>query len=230
MIFSDRLPYVLVTRPPEQANATAARLRAEGWCAPLVAPVLRIEPVAWELPQEAPVAVVITSGNAVPALALLPRAWPVYAVGTATAAAVRAMGFDTVHDAAGDMVALGSLIRRTLTPEAGTLLYLSGATITTDPSAILPAYHVVRRIVYAATPLTRLPEGAEAASCALLYSPRSAALFANLFPHRDLTPVCLSPSVARAAGTGWRDLRIAQHPDEEHLFAALRNHLVRPDT
>ncbi len=221
-------PRVLLTRPRAQAEATAARLRAEGWCDPVVAPVLVIDPVPWDRPETPPAAIVLTSANAAHALRTLPRTWPVYAVGTATAAAAHALGFDNVQDADGDVVALGALIRTHTPPGAGALLHLSGDTIAADPATALPAYRIIRRVVYRTTPATALPEGVAGVTAALLYSARSATLFATLFPHRNLTLACLSPAVAHAAGPGWRDIVTARNPNETDLLRTLEQRLQYP--
>jgi uroporphyrinogen-III synthase len=63
---------VLVTRPEPDNEATAAVLRARG-LEVLLSPVLRFEAVAFEIdPDERYGAVVVTSGNALRALAAHP--------------------------------------------------------------------------------------------------------------------------------------------------------------
>src|SRR5947209_250139 len=59
---------LLVTRPEPDGERTAAALRARGHEVTL-APLLRIEPVAFDLPQQSFAAVVLTSANAARALA-----------------------------------------------------------------------------------------------------------------------------------------------------------------
>jgi hypothetical protein len=76
---------LLVTRPEPDAERTAAVLRARGHDV-VVAPVLRIEPVAAEFSRGPFAGVIMTSANAAQAIAAHPRlgeltALPVFAVG-----------------------------------------------------------------------------------------------------------------------------------------------------
>ncbi|HEX8374478.1 MAG TPA: uroporphyrinogen-III synthase, partial [Geminicoccaceae bacterium] len=86
---------VLVLRPEPGAGETAARARALG-LDPVVAPLFRIEKVAWEAPAEESFdALLLTSANAARCAGAAPRK-PCYAVGEATAEAARSAGFDVV--------------------------------------------------------------------------------------------------------------------------------------
>src|SRR5512136_604668 len=88
---------VLVTRPEPGARDTAERLRALGFV-PVMAPALCIKPVAAALGDLAEIqAVVVPSGNALPALPAELRGITVLAVGDATAARARDAGFRDVR-------------------------------------------------------------------------------------------------------------------------------------
>ena len=106
---------LLVTRPQDDGERTAARLRARGHHVTL-APLLRVEAVEFELPREPLSAVVITSANAARAIARHPRrdalvALPAFTVGRHTAEAARAAGFRAVACADGDKDDLAALLR-----------------------------------------------------------------------------------------------------------------------
>lgn len=95
---------VLVIRPEPDATRTANRLDAAGHAA-LVAPVLATEFLDPALPDDAAL-IVLTSGNAVRALARRPDLGRLtdlatVAVGAATAAAAREVGFTSVVSAEG---------------------------------------------------------------------------------------------------------------------------------
>src|SRR5580698_11135853 len=98
---------VLVTRPHPDDEATAASLRAKGFEV-LLAPMLRLEPVAFNDDTDARYgAVIVTSANALRGIAqhlaghrLLKL--PLFAVGEHTAAAARRAGFTNVIPANGD--------------------------------------------------------------------------------------------------------------------------------
>jgi uroporphyrinogen-III synthase len=218
---------LLVTRPQPAAGASAARLTAMGHdvqVSPLLAPVA----VDWTPPDEPPRALLLTSASAV-RLGNLPVAWrtiPVFAVGSATAAAATAAGWSDVRDARGDVAAaLALAVRSSMTR----LLHLAGADRT--EVAVPPELTVDVATVYAARPAALSAEaaaalGAGAIDAVLLYSPRTAALFtaqadAAAIDRARVALAALSPAVAAAAGGGWRDIAVAADPHEDALFAAL---------
>src|SRR4051794_7675359 len=107
---------ILVTRPQPDNAATVAALRAKGFEA-LPAPVLRFEPVAFDLDEAdaSCAAVVVTSASALRAIegkAAVARlsALPLFAVGERTAQAARDAGFGNVISADGDATALRDLL------------------------------------------------------------------------------------------------------------------------
>ena len=82
---------LLVTRPEPDNERTAAALRVRGYDV-MLAPLLRVEPVAGEFGAGPWAAVLITSANGARAMAVHPRraelaALPVLAVGAGSAAA-----------------------------------------------------------------------------------------------------------------------------------------------
>ena len=96
-----------------------------------LAPLLRVEPVDFELPREALSAVVMTSANAAHAIARHPRrealvALRVFTVGRHTAEAARAAGFRAVESADGDKDDLVALISARYGERSAPLLYLAG--------------------------------------------------------------------------------------------------------
>lgn len=225
---------LLITRPAAQAQATAAQLA--GAALPVwLAPLLTISACAWELPQDAVQAVLLTSANAVPALAAsaLARDLPVYCVGHHTADAARRAGFTRVESAGGAADDLVALVLQRCQVAGGVLLHLCGDVVTGQLPARLSAagFWFEARIVYQAHAASHLPADVLAALQAgqidhvLLYSPRAAAIFARLAVGQlwpaQLTLICLSPAVARAAGPGWRGIKIASHPDEKSLLETL---------
>src|SRR5512135_2434480 len=97
---------LVVTRPQADGERTAAALRARGHDV-LVAPLLRVEPVAADLSGTWG-AVIITSANAPGAIAGNPAckvmfSLPLFAVGRRSADAARQAGFPNVSSAGGDV-------------------------------------------------------------------------------------------------------------------------------
>ena len=228
---------VLVTRPREQAGATAEALAAMGHEA-LVDPVLRVEPLP--LPELAPgtiTAVVVTSANAARRLPAALRAVPVFAVGAATAAAARAAGAADVRAGDGDGRALAGLVGRTVGPGAGTILHLAGTEVRPGLEEELRAAGYAYRQVpaYRAVPCPTLGEATRAAlaegrlGAALFFSPRTAAVWRSLVgaagvrtPLVRVVAACLSEAVAaELAGLTLRAVRIASRPDQAALLRCL---------
>lgn len=228
---------VLVTRPREQAADTARLLEAMGHEA-LLDPVLEIRRLPPSpLPLEDVAAIVVTSVNAAPALAGLPAGLPVFAVGTATAEAVRAAGRPEVRVAAGDGIDLARLVRQSLPAGAGAILHLAGRHVREGLEAGLTGagYQYRSAVVYEAMPVTMMaPEVASALAArrvgaVLLYSPRSAEVWAQRIEAAGLAGMlggtlaaCLSEAVAApVARLPLRSVRVATSRDQNALLRCL---------
>jgi uroporphyrinogen-III synthase len=230
---------LLVTRPQEDGERTAAALRARGH-AVMLAPLLRIQSVAAELGAGPFAAVLTTSANAARAVATHARIdelrpIPLYTVGARSAEAARAAGFTTVRSADGDAHDLIGLVARDLAGATKPLLYLAGEDRSVDLAAELGRHGLTVRtaIVYRAAAPERFPLEAEQAigngelDGVLHYSRRSAAAFvrcAGATGLREralgLTHFCLSAQVAAPlAEAGAADIRIALRPGEDALLA-----------
>ena len=226
---------VLVTRPRQQAAATADLLRRRGH-EPLVDPVLVIEPVPLPpLDVDGLAAAVVTSANAVPVLAETLRGLPLYAVGTATSAAARAAGWPVAGTAAGDGAALARLLTAEL--RSGRILHLGGEDTAPGLAAGLAGSGLTldHRVAYRAVavpglpPMTREVLEAHRLDAVLLMSPRTARIWcglvgdAGLAAHvAPLVAACLSEAVADAARVlPWRQRRVALSRDQTALVDSL---------
>ena len=228
---------VLITRPRADAEQLARRLEARGHDV-LVAPMLTIEPIAGAMPDLGGIqALVLTSAKAVPALAGGDPGRPVFVVGEATARAARAAGCRDVRTGAGDAARLARLILGQCRPDGGALLHLAGAEVRPELAEILGAagFEVRRRAVYRAVAADRLPARAvvairgRAVDAVLLFSARSAAIFADLVARHGLAgclgrseAICLSAAVAAACGRlSWARLRVATQPTVDMILRQL---------
>lgn len=226
---------VLVTRPAAQAQATAELLRRHGH-EPLVDPILTILPVPLPpLVAGGYRALLVTSVNTVPALPDSLRLLPLYAVGRATAAALRAAGWRIAGEAAGDGRSLAALVAAALPP--GPLLHPGGEDRAPALAEGLAAagFTVDQPTAYRAVAATTLPAAtreallAGALDAVLLASPRSASIWCSLVRAaglgqgtRRLMAACISDAVAQAAGSlAWRAVRIAVSRDQTALVASL---------
>ena len=232
----------LVTRPADEAERTAASLRALGHEA-LIAPVLRIEAINDAQIGDGPwSAVLMTSGNAARALAEHPQrlalvGLPTFAVGAQTTKAARDAGFADVVSADGDGADLARLVMARLRARTAPLLYLAGSDRARDLAgdllqAGLPVETVV---VYRAVAARELPaDAAEAVRAGAIdgvlhYSRRSASIFADCVKAsglveavRPLAHCCLSQRAAEPLREiGLSDIRVAARPDEVALLALI---------
>lgn len=229
---------VLVVRPQADAERSARRLAARGHEA-VVAPVLRIDGTGEAPPPGTFQAVLLTSANAVPALASIAgrvRDAPIFAVGERTASAAAEAGFEKVWAADGDAASLCALIAQSVPPQTR-LLHIVGRDRKPEPGASLAeaGFAVSVWTAYAAVAADRLPSTAEGAlregrlDAAIHYSRRSAGVLLDLAgaagvrePLLALAHACLSADAAaplRDAGAG--HVSIADRPDEDALLAAL---------
>lgn len=132
------------------------------------------------------------------------------------------------------MNGLAAFIRDTLRPEAGPILYLSGAETAGDLAAQLTAagFACVRVVLYDAAPAETLGAVEDALrqgalDAVLLYSPRSAKIWRGLVEAAGLhaqaarvNHLCLSRNVAAALPEGWK-AAIAASPDEAAILRLL---------
>lgn len=216
MTEATRRPRLLVTRPAEDAEPLAARLRAAGFDA-------SIEPMLDIVQRDGPAldldgvqALLFTSANGVRSYARRTGRFdrPAYAVGDATAAAARAVGFRHVESASGDVYALAALVRARCLPGAGALLHVAGSKLAGDLAGMLTdaGFAVRREALYDAVPSARLSDRTAgllrtgALDGVLFFSPRTARSFVRLVAEaglldccRTVDALCLSPAVAEAA-------------------------------
>lgn len=234
---------VVVTRPKDRAQATAARLLAMGH-----EPVLLPLSVARHLTEAAKrglshsyPAIAITSAEALRAVDiadLAPHlATPLFAVGKKTAQAARDVGFANIRIAAGDGASLAELIARAAPAQ---LLYLTGRPRSSTLEAAL-SERAIRHTVTECYEMVALePQRDEIAAllqptpgAILFHSRETARLFFQLpaiEPAIENDPIgfvpriiaCLSARVADIVPPILRDrIRVAEKPDEASLLALL---------
>jgi uroporphyrinogen-III synthase len=228
-----------VTRPRAAAEGLAEALAARGIAA-LIEPLLAIHyAAAPPLDLKGVQAILCTSANGVRALARLSseRALPLFAVGDASAARARAEGFVRVASAGGNAGDLARLVGERLSPARGVLLHAAGTEVASDFDGRLRAagFAVERRVLYEARPATALSAATRAAlaareiDIALFFSPRTAAIFAQLAVAAGVTEALAgvaAVSISAAADAALAPLdfavrRIAARPDQPSLVAAL---------
>ncbi len=230
---------VLVTRPEPGLSETVAALDRMGFGA-VAAPLLRVRPLRPALHGQVQ-AILLSSGQAVaPLAALAPHllSAPLLAVGDATAARARAAGFEAAGSASGNATQLAIIAASRFDPRGGPLLLACGQGQGREPAATLrrAGFRVLRRCVYAARPVRRLPTPALDAlasgslDIALFFSADTAAVFVRLLPPRlhgalaSLHAVAISARAAEPLrALRWRSVASAASPDAAALLALLVN-------
>jgi uroporphyrinogen-III synthase len=225
---------LLVTRPEPEGERTAAALRARGHEVAL-APLLRIEPLDFALPEKSWSAVVMTSTNAARAVAAhaqrdLLTALDAFTVGRHTAEAARAAGFRAVYSADGDKDDLIDLLRAHRGKELRPLLYLAGEDRAGDLA--VGDVPIVTVVSYRAIKVERFPRAVADALArgaldgVLHFSRRSAEAYVDCaarerMREHALKPVqfCLSRQVSQPlAAAGASTIHIAARPDEAAMI------------
>lgn len=243
---------ILVTRPQPDGETTAAALRARSFDI-LLAPMLRFEPVAFHHDPDARYgAVVVTSANALRAIADHPAKGrllelPLFAVGARTAEAARGVGFREVIVADGDAGTLRDLVttsvRAKTLKKASPLLYLAGVDLARDLAGELGerGFNVVTATSYRMIPVLSLPQevcdafGAYRIEAVLHYSRRSARAFLEAaraggveISALAIPQCCFSDAVASIVrDAGAAHVVAARSPNENALFEVL-DRALRP--
>ena len=226
----------------------AEALDARGYDS-LIEPMLTIlpdpaDPARLAADLEAAQAILVTSANGARALAACTtrRDLPAMAVGDASAAAARALGFRPVASAEGDVEALARLIASEaaaarLDPAADTLFHPAGSAVAGDLAGAVEAlgFRYMRRVLYRAEKASGLSPGCVAAltegrvAAALFFSPRTARHFVALIEAAGLEAACggvdahaLSPAVAEVLGAlPWRTVYACASPSQAALLEGL---------
>ena len=230
---------LVVTRPQADSERTAAVLRARGHDV-LVAPLLRVEPVAVDI-SGGWGGVIITSANAPGAIAGNPACkalfkLPLFAVGQRSADAARQAGFTDVTSAGGDVRDLVRTLSAHRPDAKAPLLYLAGEDRAADLVGELSARGIAAemRVVYRAATAPFPPELTVAleagdVDAVLHFSKRSAdnyiagARQAGIIEQAlAVRHYCLARPIAEPlSGAGAGNIAVAKRPDEAALIALL---------
>jgi uroporphyrinogen-III synthase len=236
--------HALITRPLEDAKPLAELLAGRGVeCT--VEPLLEIAPhpeAAVDL--EGVQTLLFTSANGVRAFAAKSsrRDLKVLTVGDGSATVAREVGFNDVTAAAGDVDALAALVIRELDPKAGPLFHGAASVLAGDLQGKLEqAGFTLRRVVLyeaktasALSPETRMNLALGGIDMVLLFSPRTARTFAELWRSADApslaksTALALSAAVAREiADLGWQRIETASSPDQPAMLSLVEAEIER---
>lgn len=212
---------VWITRTRPGAEATAARL-AELGLDSLIDPVLEVRVLPTQVCLDGVDALAFTSRNGAAAFAALSddRSLPAYAVGEATAQALRALGFGTIRTAGGDAEALATLLAEA---RPGRVLHAAPTEPAADLAVMARGSGVEVRALAVYETRPRRPEAALAArglSAVLIHSAKGAEGVRRQAAERlaDLHVLAISAAAAAPlAGCSMKSLCIAPFPDDPSL-------------
>ena len=207
---------LVILRPEPGAGQTLERAQQRGLEA-ISMPLFEVRPVDWSVPASGAFdGLLVTSANAMRHgrrhLEAL-RHLPAYAVGEATAEAVRSQGLEVAATGDGGVDQLLAML-----PAGLRLLHLAGE----DRREARSARQAITSVtVYRSEPVERPGDLAQLADAvALIHSPRAGARLAELVSDRSCTAVAaISPAAAAACGEGWERVEAAGEPTDEALLS-----------
>lgn len=186
-------------------------------------------------------ALLFTSANGVRAFVRRSKTRDILAmaVGDATARELNTHGFKNIESASGDVDTLATLVIHRLESNDDELLHVAGSRVAGDLEGMLSSagFKYSRSVLYRAETPDVLPTNAinaieqQSLDGILFYSPRTAKTFANLVTKAGLdkklgsmAAYCLSNRVSdMVAGLGWREIKVANAPEQSSLLALLKN-------
>lgn len=226
-------PYILTTRPAEDAGRDAAFLNARG-ASCLSAPMLEIRSVNAAIPDLAGMeAVVLTSRHAAAQVELSAfHGLPCFCVGKTTAEAATKAGFHQVITGPGDGAGLAETLRQhpyrqLCWPSAQDTGFNIARAVAED------GIHIERVVVYEAAPvadfdakvLARITAGE--VKVVLAHSGRAGEHFTRLMAQHGLehlipgmAMIAISPRAAGLCGTDWHTIEIVETPRRSAMLEA----------
>ena len=236
--------HLLLTRPKSEDDQLPGLLQSKGHTF-LSDPVLSVEFVTpGQFDFGSLQAILITSSNALRALAASPdldlerlRDLPLYAVGSATAAHARDMGFAKIRIGQGTSEDIVRQLIEDLAPGDGEIYYPHSQQVAYDPAPLLigAGFAIRASVVYRTVPLGTLAPNTVAGlrngdiSGVVLLSPRTAKVYASLIETAGLVTAlsrtchfCLSARVADGLSASLAvPIKVAAHPNLQELVALI---------
>ena len=224
---------ILITRPQEDAEPLIAKLKGRNIEATAL-PLLKIVPASHgPVPQGPFQAICVTSANALRRTEATAEmlATPLLTVGPQSLAEAKQRGYARASAHGGDVHGLAAYVKANLDPKAGPILYLAGDQVSADLNGLLTraGFQVIKHVAYEAQPQTPVNFAAalQTADAVMLYSPRTAKIFAALVLAQELENAannlhyyCLSANVAAQLPQHWRK-QTAAAANEQAMLAML---------
>jgi len=227
----------LITRPNTESKATANKLEMMGHRA-VFAPMLNIDPISFEIPDETRSLIITSKNGARFGLANIgEKSRPIFAVGEQTAAVVRDMGFTNITVGPGTARKLVPLLLECGITQKRDYAHLCGNDVAYNICSVLKEEGIdaTQVVTYQTTPNRSFSPAIEEAmdmgeiDAVLFYSPRTATIFEEAISetgHHDwlskLDAYCLSPRVSDELIGPWRSVQYAILPTEKALFGLFK--------
>ncbi len=221
-----------IIRPQPGADATAALARQAGIAAEVI-PLFEVQSLPWAIPDAANYdALMLTSANALRhgggGLAAL-LGLPVYAIGTATAAAARAAGFGVIWTGTDGA---NALVIQAKADHNLRLLWLSGrhySNVATPPEISIDTCPVYDSTALAAP--STLIKYLSSPHLTALHSVRAAQHFSSICDTHDVDKsniaiLSYSDKIAAAAGLGWAASLISNAPNDDALLLKAKSYFT----
>lgn len=227
---------VLVTRPMDEATPTAEKLETLGHRV-IIAPMIQIDPVSFEIPDEDRSLIITSKNGARHGLANIGnKDQAIYAVGEETANEARKLGFTNITVGPGTARELVPILLEAGITHKRKYTHLAGNVISYNIADVLRGEDIDAEATttYQSRPLRSYSAGVQEAmeegeiDIALFYSPRTATTFeeaAAEYGRSDwlskIDAVCLSTRVAQNLIGPWRSVNYAIIPTEKALFSLI---------
>ena len=229
---------LLVTRPLDEAKPTAAKLEAQGYHV-MVAPMLKVEPVSFEIPDESRSIIVTSKNGARMGLANIGnKERPIFAVGESTADEARKLGFTNITVGPGTARQLLPVLRECGVSETRKYTHLCGNILSYNICDVLSGEGIDAETTTTYQSRANrsfgvaIQEALDAGEIdtVLFYSPRTATIFEEVvadYGRSDwlskLDALCLSTRVASNLLGPWRSKSYAVIPTEKAMFSMIGN-------
>ncbi len=227
---------ILVTRPETEAGETGQKLEAHGYHV-LYAPMIKIAPVSFEIPDETRTLVVTSKNGARYGLANIGKKdRPIFAVGEQTAEVARSQGFTNITVGPGTARQLVPLLLECGDKQKRDYSHLCGSEIAYNIASVLrdAGLDAENTVTYQSLPNRAFPPAVQemmengGIDAVLFYSPRTATIFEEAISEcgfHDWLPkldaYCLSERVADSLLGPWREIKRSIMPEEKALLSLL---------
>lgn len=227
----------LITRPAAEAEKSGTKLERLGF-QPSYAPMLRVEPVSFEIPDETRSLIITSKNGARYGLANIGnKGRPIFAVGEQTAQEARDLGFTNITVGPGTARKLVPLLLECGLSQKRDYAHLCGSVVSYNIADVLrnAGLDAVSVVTYQTLPnrvfSPSVQEEIESGEIenVLFYSPRTATIFEEAISENNkhewlpkLNAYCLSNRVADSLLGPWKTIQAAVLPTEKALFSLLK--------